>query len=298
MLAEATISLTLVFLFLASIFDLRTGEIPDAVSFGLAAALIFASFFVSAIEGDYSFAATPFIWGLLFFAIGYALFELGQWGGGDVKLMGGIGASLGLLQALSFPFSNLQIFEDRIPPLAVYIINMAFISTPYVVAYTMALGFMNPSAFTHFRKSLVRPKRIAALIMSFLPFCMALFFRQQRIAAVYSLLPLFYTASVYMKSVEDKILAKTIPVGELNDWDILVQDIVVDGVRIAKRRNIEGVNPEQVKKIKELALKGLIPPKIRIRWGVKFAPVLFLAYAATVGPGNLLEILFIWINAA
>ena len=86
---------------IASISDLRTREIPDWLSysfiaFGLGLAVIKSSVFLNfspIIE-----SLTGFIAGL---AIGWAMFYLGQWGGGDSKLMMGLGATLGL--SFQFP---------------------------------------------------------------------------------------------------------------------------------------------------------------------------------------------------
>ena len=40
----------------------------------------------------------------IFFAIAYAMFYSGQWGGGDSKMLMGIGAALGLPVSLVFPY--------------------------------------------------------------------------------------------------------------------------------------------------------------------------------------------------
>ena len=296
MLIEATLFVTIAGLVISSLYDLKTGEIPDPVTVGMITLIILISIVATA-SGDYFEPLIwTILWGVLFFVLGYVLFELGQWGGGDVKLMGCIGASFGLLTALGYQFITLPLFEDRIPILAVYFINMAFLSTPYVVIYTLALGLTNPHAFVAFASKIKKPRHGLMIAASTLPLALTIYLQQYRISFAYTFVPLFYIASVYMKTVEDKVLSKEIPVKQLADWDILVKDLVVDGKRIAKMRNIEGVTPEQVKTIKELAKAGTIPDVITIRWGIKFGPIIFLAYPVTIWCGNLLEKVFIWMG--
>ena len=286
------IALTSLGLLLSSWEDLKTGEIPDKISLGLTSGLIVFSLIHSFVDWDFNIIFTSLLWGLIFFIISYILFVLGQWGGGDVKLMGAVGVSMGYLNSVDFMWINMEVLGSTIHPLATYFINMAFVSTPYVVLYTLTLGFMNPKAFKLYFKSLGDKRNITIFFGSLTPLLFLIQIQNQLLLIIYSLIPLFFLVSVYMKTVEDHLLKKEILVEELADWDILAQDLRVSSKLIATKRNIEGVTPEQVAAIKKLAKEGVIDEKIEIRWGVKFVPVLFISYPITLYVGNLLHTVF------
>lgn len=290
--------LTTLGLLLSSWEDLKTGEIPDKISLGLTAGLILFSIIHSVVDYNPNILFQSLLWGLIFFAVSYILFVLGQWGGGDVKLMGAIGVSMGYLNAVGFQYINMDVLGYVIHPLVTYFINMAFISTPYVILYTLTLGFMHPYAFKLYLKKLGEKKNISIFAGSIIPIMLLIQLENHILTLIYSLLPLFFLISVYMKTVEDTLLKKEIPVVQLADWDILAQDLKVNGKIIATKRNIEGVTPDQVAAIKKLAKDGAINDKIEIRWGVKFVPVLFISYPITLYMGNLLHMVFMLLIGA
>lgn len=96
MVMEFLIVLTLVALVVSSITDIKTREVPDWLSF----ALIFAGLGIRLIQSLYSTDWTFFLEGLVGFAVLFGLsaflFYTGQWGGGDSKLLMGMGATMGL----------------------------------------------------------------------------------------------------------------------------------------------------------------------------------------------------------
>jgi len=94
---QLAIVVALVFLFLGSIEDLRTGEIPEKISYGYIVSALVISAVDSIVVGDVSLLVNSLFMGVCFFAFGFVLFYFGQWGGGDVKLAGGIGCTLGFL---------------------------------------------------------------------------------------------------------------------------------------------------------------------------------------------------------
>jgi preflagellin peptidase FlaK len=83
-------------------------------------------------------------------------------------------------------------------------------------------------------------------------------------------------------------MSKTVSVKQLKEADSLAQDLVYKGRKIASKRDIEGLTLEQVALIKKLAAQSKVPSKIKIRWGVRFAPMLFLAFLLTAYAGDLL----------
>lgn len=99
--AESSLMLAvpLSMLALATLCDLRTREIPDAISLALLGWAVLTTALGWSSLGWLSLTGGLFL-GL---AIGCLLFALGGWGGGDVKLVAALGAllgPLGLLQAM------------------------------------------------------------------------------------------------------------------------------------------------------------------------------------------------------
>jgi hypothetical protein len=289
MLFEIIILINLFFLLLASIEDLKTGEIPEKYSMGMLGFNLLGSALLSLHRMEFNPLINTLLWGLIAFIIGYAIFILGQWGGGDVKILAGVGALIGLMDSLGFQWPNPSFVGFEIPTLATYLVNMAFLSTPYVMLYTMILGIRQPKVFRVYLARIVKPRFILMFTFSICPLILSSYYGLHKLSFVYSLVPLFILAAEYLKTVEETLLKKTIRVDELSSWDILCEDVYVDSKKIAVRKNIEGVTPEQVSLIKKASEDGKLPEFIDIRWGVKFAPILLLSLIVTVYAGNLLE---------
>ena len=90
-------------LLIASIKDFKNREVPDSISY----ILIFGGILLSlAYSISYSTISNLIhipLSVLLLFGFSYFMYVLGQWGGGDVKLMLG----------LSFVFSSINLFSDK-----------------------------------------------------------------------------------------------------------------------------------------------------------------------------------------
>jgi len=88
------VGVTLLVLLIASIFDLKTREIPDTLSYGL----IVVALSIRLINGVTAHAFSYFLYGLIglgvAFIFGYVLYHLKQMGGGDAKLLMGFGRKL------------------------------------------------------------------------------------------------------------------------------------------------------------------------------------------------------------
>ncbi len=90
-LSEALLALALLFLLAAAVADMRRFEIPDTFSIALIALAIAFGF----TQPDFPWLAHGAAL-LLMFALGALLFSLGWMGGGDVKVLTGTAAWVGL----------------------------------------------------------------------------------------------------------------------------------------------------------------------------------------------------------
>jgi len=288
-LSGLIVSVTLLFLLAASLFDLRTGEIPDKVSIGLSAVMLLASGAYSIISYDFSFVSSAFTVGLLYFIIGYLLHYLGEWGGGDVKLIAGVGCALGFLKIQGY------LNEGMMPYYVDYLINIALVSSPYVLVYTLVLGLMKPSVFILFRKTLSSKIVLFMVFFSFIPSVSAYLLDLGSLTFMYLMIPFLVVLSVYLKTVEKEALQKTVGLDELLVEDVVAEDLVVDGEKIASSRDISGLSREDIERIRELHDAGKIPSELRIKWGVRFAPIFLFAFLLSVTVGNTLEFLVVYL---
>ncbi|MBD3262683.1 MAG: hypothetical protein GF334_13620 [Candidatus Altiarchaeales archaeon] len=292
MLASVIIFFALMILFLSSLEDLKTGEIPEKYSHTLISGVIL----FSAAYSLYELSPQPFLSALfflvLFFLISCALFYTGQWGGGDVKLATGVGALLGLLDEMAYPWVNMVFFETPIPASMVYWVDMAVLSVPYVTVYSLLLGLASPTIRGKITSKLCKPPVLVILLTSLIiPSIALLYFGFSAFIKLYFLIIFFVLLTFYLKFIEYAALRKKIRVSKLQEGDIVATDVLVGGRKIASSRNIEGLDEKQINLIRQAAESGQLGDVIEIKWGVKFAPVLFFALIGVLFYGNLLEVI-------
>jgi len=281
------VAVTFLLLLLASYHDLRTSEIPDSISFLLSSIMI-----VFAVYAFITLGAPEihnvFIIGGGYFLFSYLLYRLGQWGGGDVKIMAGVGLSLALLHSLGLAWTNMRI----VPYWMAFYFNMGLVSIPYLIAYSLYATIKNPRIISQFKEKLSEKKHYLAFILLLIPALASKLMDYGFITTLFLLPPVYLLFSVYLKAVEGEALQKTIKVSELKEGDVVANDLIVDGIKIEGRHSIEGMSQSKINEIKKMASVGKIPAEIRIKWGVKFIPIITLAYIITLVAGNTIEIAF------
>ncbi|VVB50511.1 Uncharacterised protein [uncultured archaeon] len=284
MLVEAVIFLSLLFLAAASVFDIKSGEIPEASSVGHLAVVLCLAALASFMARSLNPLLFCAMLSAAYFIVGYIFFALGQWGGGDVKVIAAVGGSLALVSELGYPFNSMHLF----PPTVAYFLNMGFISIPYVALYGLTLGLAHRQVFDRFVVFLKKTENILLFVLSWLPVAAAYIMHLRAIAAVYALLPAFLLLTLYLKAVEVEALRKKIPTKSLVEGDVLVDAFTVGNVTLGGN-GIEGLSKEDASRLKKWATEGKIPAHVTVKWGIKFVPIFLLAYAVTLLYGNLLE---------
>ena len=287
LLLDLAILLAILFLFLGSIEDLKTGEIPEKISYGYIASALLVAGADAVLAGDSNLFLNSFLMGAAYFAVGFVLFYLGQWGGGDVKLAAGIGCTLGYLAQAGY-------FHDILfPYYATYFINMICVALPYATVYGLLLGAKSPETRKEFDCYLRKKKTILVFVLSFAPSLAALYMGLDNIALFYTVIPVMVLIALYLKAVELKALRETVDVSRLREGDVPAEDLEAEGEILIKKTDIEGLSPEDVKKVQDLAKQGKLPEKIVIKRGIKFAPVLLLALLSALYVGNYVELIII-----
>jgi len=266
-------------LLIASYTDIKRREVPDWLSYGL----IFVGLGLRLI---YSLAVWEFsyiIYGLAGFGIMLAfalvMFYAGQWGGGDSKVLMGLGALIGLeFSAGSFLVS--------------FFLNSLIVGAFYGLVWSILAAFANfnkfkkeviiiNKRFANLKKALIGAVALLILILIFSP-DIVLKIMAGSAALVFSFT--FYLM-IFVKAVENACMLKYVKPSELTEGDWIANDILVGGKKIAGPRDL-GVSKKQIKQLAEFYKKKKVR-KVLIKTGIPFVPAFLAAYIITLFIGNI-----------
>ncbi len=285
-----TIFLAAVVLTYASIEDIKTREVPDWLSFSFIAAGIGLGIVKSAAE----LSIAPLLFSLaglgVGLAIGVLMFYTGQWGGGDSKILMGLGAMLGIPVLSIEPYLQIQ----TLPLFVSFLSNMLFVSALYGLLFAVYL------AAKHFKKvkttfiEHAKKKRlllIAILALEIITAVFAAFYLEGTSRALIQTLILLLAFGpilwLFIKSVEESAMKKLVAPNELTEGDWLAEPVKFKNKIICKQ-NPTGITLEEIAKIKKIYGKKTIK-NILIKEGVPFLPSFLITYIVTLAAGSLLK---------
>ena len=254
---------------IASLWDLKTTEIPDEIPTLMASIGVFAWFVSALTTGNFFPLFLCLVIGSLYLLFGWLLYKFGQWGGGDAKLMAGIGYLTPFYPGIFlFPFT--------------FFVNVFVVGAVYVIIYAFVIGLPNKKVTATFISDIKKTwKFVIGTPIMFLASVLFITFYLDSYQLLFSFtlfflvlfLILFYK---YGKAVEKMAFKKRIKLSELKVGDV-----------IDSAKKWDGLTEEEIKKIKKSGRKY-----ITIKEGVRFGPVFFLALILTVIKGNL----FLFLN--
>ncbi|OGI15377.1 hypothetical protein A3K63_05700 [Candidatus Micrarchaeota archaeon RBG_16_49_10] len=265
---------------LAGIIDLKTTEVPDWIPYAMGTIGILANITKSILSGSYIPIAYSAAVGLGYLGFGFLLYYLGQWGGGDAKILSAIGF-------LIPTFSTGKIF---FPFYIGFLFNVFFVGAIYMIAYILVLSFINRGIWKSFFKGMagIRKPAIlysglavllaAALFVYLSAFRFGLF--PVDFAVKFSLFVLLIVSGMFLlwrfaKTVEDVGFKKRIPLAKLKEGDVILESKIW-----------EGLTKKQVDEIKKSGKRY-----VWIKEGVRFTMAfpLALLFTILVGEG------FVWL---
>ncbi len=283
-----TYSLALLVLLIGSITDLKTREVPDWVNYGLILSGIGINLLFSAIYSNPSFIINSIIGLSVFFGIAYLMFYMGQWGGGDSKMLMGLGAMIGIdvsLKASQFLFA--------------FFINALFAGAIYGLLYSLFLVIKNRKKFrSEFRKILsrgdvVKAKKIILVVLILLVaafFIIKIYYIKVMILAVMLIILVTFYLWNFVKAIEKSSMFKLVEPHKLTEGDWIVKDIFVNGKYITGPKDL-GISKSQIRKLVQFYAQKKVK-KILIKEGIPFVPSFLIAFIATFVFGNPLMLVF------
>jgi len=267
---------------LAALFDLKTTEIPDEIPYAMIVIALVIYGVQSLIQWNYWPLLDSISVGLILLAFGFVMYYLGQWGGGDAKILSAIGF---LIPKLPTSFAKELMFPFPVS----YLINVFFVGAAYMLMYAFIIALINKKIFSKFFKDIKASSRLLSIGSAVL-FIMFLFLNWSLInyfgvdfdifiVIKNSVLPLITTISLFIiwkfaKTVEDVGFKKKIPISKLKVGDVLLES-----------KLWEGITQKELNKIRKSGKKSVV-----VKEGVRFAMAFPLAlfFSLYFGDGLLL----------
>lgn len=272
-------SMVVVWLFTASIFDIKTREVPDWLNFSLIAVGLSTRLIYSLVSWDYWVFIYGVIGLIIAFVIAIVMSYTKQWGDGDSKMLLGVGACLGFnYHFIIFDFSNW-------PMLIYFLVNSLIIGAFYGIIYAIGLGILHRKEFIiEFRKwdykVFILPLIFIAVfsLFSFIfpkPFDFMLL---SLVAAVGLGIYILF----FIKIVEKACMYKHIKVGKLVPGDWTAEIVKRNDRLICNKKDV--LDEKQIKLLKRFKVKSVL-----VKEGIPFVPSFFLGFIFSLIFGNILR---------
>jgi len=245
----------------AVVQDLRKNEIANWLNFSLIGFALAYRAFYSSINDNWMFLVYGLIGFAMFFALAYGFYYGRAFGGGDAKLLMGLGAIL--------PFSS---FNDYVFLGLGFIFVLFFIGAIYSFIYSTFIVFKRDN-FTRFKREFVTGFR-ENLVLILLSGGFILFFTLFFKIWLFAILLAFPFLFIYLSAFEKGCMIRLTKPGDLTEGDWLVKEIVVGGRKLEK--SVHGLSLEDIRLLRKHG-KNVI-----IRYGIPFSPAFLIVFGIMV----------------
>ncbi|MBS3176098.1 prepilin peptidase [Candidatus Woesearchaeota archaeon] len=276
--------LAFVLLLLGSYTDFKIREVPDYLSYGMIIAGIGLRALYSAMTLDYWIILEGILGLGIMLGIGCAMFYLGQWGGGDSKVLMALGSLIGI-----------QLTLDQF--MLSFFLNLLIIGGIFGTLWCFGLAYVHRKKFVpeflrlKTEKNVLLWRRLALLVAAFLIIYSFFVPLLQRIAVV--LLALLVLLSsytfIFIKGIENVCMYKKIPVSQLREGDWIAEEIILNHKKIVGPKDL-GISKEQITILQNSAGQGKIK-QVLIKEGMPFVPAFFITLIVTFFTGNIFFLL-------
>lgn len=278
MIESILITAIILGLIVGTITDLKVREVPDWVNYSLIFLGLGIRLFYSINTFNFIYILEGLIGFGIFFALGMLMFYTGQWGGGDTKLLMGIGALMGF--SLNF---------NEIPAIISFFINLLLVGAGYGLLWSLFLAIKHHKKFiASFKKThkdkMIKNTRIIILVTSVLILIPVFISQSILIKISFIALAIIPITTLYIwlfaKSVEQSCMFKKVAPDLLTEGDWIEDEIKVGRKKLYSKKDL-GVSKQQIKVLKRYYDKKKIR-KITVKEGIPFVPSFFVAYILTI----------------
>ena len=269
-------SVIILALIIASYTDIKTREVPDWLNYSLIATGIGTRAVFSLVHWDYSYLLEGLAGFGIFFLLSLLLFYTGLWGGGDSKILMGLGALIGI----RFEF---------LPFLILFFIMLLLAGSVYGFAWSLVLALRNMKGFLKKFKEILKRKYVVFLrrlsLCIVILFIISLFFESDSQSRFFLTIMVFLVLFLvylwaFSRAVEESCMHKLVSPEKLTEGDWIVNDVVIGKKRICGPKDL-GIEKKQINELIRLKKKGKVR-KILIKEGIPFVPTFLVAYILTL----------------
>ncbi len=230
-------------LIVASITDIKTMEVPDWISYSMIASGLGIRLIYSTITSSWNYFLYGVLGFLILFVFGNLMYYTKQWGGGDSKLIMGLGAL----------FATSNIYPNFLLGI---ITNILLIGAIYGVIWGFILAIKNWKNFIKdFKRELIKNKKILvfSLITSLIVITLTYIIIEDKleiliISLIFLIVIFYYFLTMFVRSVENTCMLKKIAPNRLTEGDWVAEDIYYNGKLIYNSKSL-GVEKKQIEKI-------------------------------------------------
>lgn len=277
---ESLIALLVAFfgLIAGSLTDLDRREVPDWINYGLMFCGFGIALILSIVKNDFMFLAYSALGFAIFFIIGLVMYYTGQWGGGDSKMLMGLGALIGI--PFAWPIQNtIALWRENPPLLFIFLVMTMLSGAVYGVIWSIVLAIKDKKAFMKDAKKRLSSRLYVVLryaCLGALAIALFIVFRLDDITIKVMILilaimmPIMLYTSVFIKSVENCCMIKQYSPEKLTEGDWIAEDVVIEGEHITGPKDL-GITKEGIARIKELHSQGKIKT-VMVKEGIPFVP--------------------------
>ncbi|MCC7574118.1 A24 family peptidase [Candidatus Woesearchaeota archaeon] len=273
-------------LILGTITDLKKREVPDTLNFSLIALGLIISIALSIHNQTITYllnAVTGLITG---YAIGALFYYTGQWGGGDAKLIIGIGTIMGI---------NPLLITKTIPLFLVFIITSLLVGAIYGLTWMIVLTIKNYESFkkeyctiTKNNKNKNKITKIILIITTTLIIIGLILKINTQLITMSYILILLITMMLYskniLKAIEKTALIKKTNINQVTEGDWTPQEFKFKQKTIKPSKT--GLTTQEIQYLKQKGIKNII-----IKQGIPFVPSFLIAYIIILILGNWLPLM-------
>ncbi|MDD5133071.1 MAG: A24 family peptidase [Candidatus Nanoarchaeia archaeon] len=274
-----------IYVIIATIQDIKTREVPDWLNYSLISIALSLRFLYSLITNEWNYFLYGIMGAFIFFIVGNIMYYTRQWGGGDSKLLMGIGATIPIYPSflLNYLHPNLNL-----PFLFILIVNILLVGGLYGIFLSAMIALKHRAKFKTELMNLLKKEKIkteisySILIIAVMLFVSIYSKSMLRIVGIGMALFIFILGIllIFIKTVENVSMYKIISINKLTEGDWVVP------FKFKSRlitTSYLGVTKKDIARFKDMRIKTVM-----VKEGLPFVPAFLIGLIITLIFGNVL----------